>query len=169
MSSSFTQFVRVPYLKTQWKFPSDEIDNLVPQVEQAYVDIANKVNSRTIGIFAENTQVVTGERWYLSGYTKPLQTLRKLYVFGSIPKNTTSSQPTGITNLVYFTRIDGTALETNGTTWVPIQFATSASPNATISVYVEDIAGVQNVTIHSGNTAQDLTSAYIVLEWISDV
>jgi hypothetical protein len=73
-----------PYLKTQWQFPYDDLKSLSHQVDIAYIDIATKVNSRSVGNFAVNYPIVTGDRWYLSGSSNEQQTLRQVYPFFAI-------------------------------------------------------------------------------------
>jgi len=47
-------FQQAPYLRDQRKFPHD-VQQLSEQVDNAYIDIASKVNSRTIGLFLCNS------------------------------------------------------------------------------------------------------------------
>lgn len=169
MNPTFTQFYRTPYLKFQWLFPNGDVKELSSQMDKAYIDIALKVNDRIIGIFPQNLMVVTGERWSLNGYTGNLQTLRKVFVFGPIAPGTTSSLPTGINSLISFTRIYGVGAVTDGTTWIPLPYAPNAVVTDGIELRVENIGGVQNVTIDSGATAYSLSSAIVVLEWLSAV
>jgi len=55
-----TPLLQEPYLRVQRDFPA-EINELSKQVDQAYIDIAQKVNVRTIGIFPVLSPVNTGE------------------------------------------------------------------------------------------------------------
>lgn len=169
MNNSTTAYYRSPYLKYQWLFPNGDISELSSQMDKAYVDIALKVNDRMVGIFPENFTVVTGEKWALDGYTTNFQTLRKIFVFGSITPGTTISQPTGINNILSFTRIYGVGAVTDGTTWIPLPYAPNAVVTDGIELRVEDIGGVQNVTIDSGATAYPLSSAIVVLEWLNNL
>ena len=53
-----------PYLRTSRSFPKD-IDLLQVEVDKSYIDIAQKVNDRSIGIYPTNRPAITGDTWYL--------------------------------------------------------------------------------------------------------
>jgi hypothetical protein len=140
---------KVPYLRVQRTFPGDNAQALSVEMSRTYVDIANKINNRTIGIFPTNSPAVNGEEWYMSGGNQKQQALRQVYEFTAA----TLTQPHGIivNQIGGFVRIFGTW--TDGTNWYPIPSAT-ASVTVTPTTFV--IAGIAPV------------SGTLVLEWLSN-
>jgi len=57
-----TPFQQSPYLKEQKHFPNRDLLDLSGQVDIAYIDIAQKINARTIGTFGLGFPLVTGEK-----------------------------------------------------------------------------------------------------------
>lgn len=150
-----------PYLRQQRNFPNDNIQALTVELDRSYVDIAQKVNARTIGIFPNNTPVVTGDQWFLAGQPNKQQTLRQVYVFtatGNIAHNINLSQVTAVT------KIYGTF--TDGTNWYPLPYVDVASATNQVNVVVTPT----NITIAAGaGSPPSITSGYVILEWLSQV
>jgi len=148
-----------PYLRTQRSFPAENTQVLSVEVDRAYIDIAQKVNSRTVGTFPLNTPVVTGERWFLTGQPNSQQTLRQIYTFtaaGGIAHGITTTQIEG------FTKIYGTF--TDGTNWYPLPYVDVANANNQVNVYVSPT----NIVITAGAGAPPaITSGIVVLEWLA--
>lgn len=148
-----------PYLRTQRSFPAENTQVLSVEVDRAYIDIAQKVNSRTVGTFPLNTPIVTGERWLLTGQPNSQQTLRQIYTFtaaGSIAHGITTTQIGG------FTKIYGTF--TDGTNWYPLPYVDVANANNQVNVYVSPT----NIVITAGAGAPPaITSGIVVLEWLA--
>lgn len=136
---------QAPFLRQQREFPSDDLKQLARQSDQAYIDVASKVNARTIGTFATGNQIITGEKWYLQGVNAQ-QTLRQVYLLTSASVVTHGIDFAAVSQ---FTRIYGSY--TDGTNWYPI-------PNEDITVTPTQIVLGGAFTITSGN---------IVLEWLS--
>jgi len=150
-----------PYLRTQRRFPQDSIQELTKEVDKAYIDTAQKVNSRVIGTYSVNAFVVTGEEWFLTGQPNRQQTLRRVYKItgaGSIAHGINVSQISG------FTRIYGTF--TDGTNWYTLPYVNTAAANNQISVQVTPT----NIVITAGTGAPPtISSGYIILEYLSNV
>lgn len=148
-----------PYIRTSRHFP-EEPQPLAVELNRSYVDIANHINQRTIGIFATQKGVVTGESWYLSGQNKQ-QTLRIVYTFtaaGNIAHDINLAQ------IVSFTRIYGTF--TNGTVWYPLPYVDVTAANNQVSVVVN----ATNIVItRGGGSPPAITSGIVVLEWLSPI
>lgn len=157
-----------PYLRNQRQFPNDDLRELSNQCDHTYIDIAQKVNIRTIGLFASGFQIVTGERWYLQGQSQVQQTLRQLYPFGAVAAGTELDIPTGITNLVEFTRIYGTCI-TDVPDYRPLPFSDQGSATNNINILVATVAGTLQIRILPGSTGANIVSGNIVLEWLSQV
>jgi len=154
-----TVFQQSPYLREQRQFPNDDLKALANQSDHAYIDIASKVNARTIGTFAVTVPIVTGEQWYLKGSSQKQQTLRRLYTFtgaGSIAHGINVSQIDG------FTRIYGTF--TNSTNWYPLPYVDVTAANNQVNVIVTPT----NIVIAAGGGAPPaITRGWVILEWLS--
>lgn len=147
-----------PYLLEQWKFPTTDVKALSTQIDVAYVDIAYKVNLRTIGVFPNKFSVATGERWYLAGSNQGQQTLRQVYQFSS-----TGSIVHGlnVSTINYFTKPQGSF--TDGTNWYGAIYASNVAIAGQVSFYITST----NIVIIAGAGAPVITSGIIVLEWLS--
>ncbi len=150
---------QTPYLQLQRNFPSDTAENLSEQVDIAYIDIAQKVNDRTIGLFASGFDSITGEKWFLNGQPMPRQTLRKLFQV-----TTATSYPHGIdtTKIQGFTKIYGVGY--NGTIWFPLPYVDATSATDQIQITVD----ATNIVILAGAGAPPvMTSGFVILEWLA--
>ena len=150
----------VAFLRESRSFPADDIKALAVQVDRAYVDIAQNVNSRTLGVFATNSQVATGESWYLQGGANKQQTLRKVFVF-----TTSGNIAHGIdfTTIAYFTSCYGSY--TDGTNWYGLIFGSNTTISGQINFYIT----ATNIVIQNGAGAPSLTEGVVVIEWLSTV
>jgi hypothetical protein len=159
-----TNLQNAPYLQRQRDFPSKDIGSLSKQMDITYIDIAQKVNDRTVGIFAVNFPVITGEAWYLQGQPRKQQTLRQVYIITgpgpiiTIPHGITLSQIAG------FTKIYGTF--TDGTNWYPLPYVDVLSATNQVNVIVNPT----NIIITRGaGAAPAITKGWVILEWLSSV
>lgn len=156
----------VAYLRTSRNFPKD-IENLTVEINKAYVDIANNVNARTIGIFPVNRPAITGESWFIT-QNRRQQTLRQAYSFTStsdINIGFKLSRISSISKMSYGSYTDGTS-------WFGLIYATSVPIAGQISFFVTVNAGSTTsdiIRFETGAGAPALTSGIIVLEWISNV
>jgi hypothetical protein len=149
---------RVPYLRTSRKFPT-EIKQLTLEIDRSYIDIANAVNNRTIGIFPSNESGVTGESWYIYNNQKQ-QTLRQVYVFtstASINHNIT------VTTISQFVRCWGSY--TDGTNSYGLFWATNVAIAGQITFYITPT----QIVFSPDAAAPALTSGVVVLEYLSNV
>lgn len=148
---------QIAYLRTSREFPTD-IGDLTVEINKSYVDTANAINSRTIGIFPVNRPAITGESWFYRANQKQ-QTLRQLYTFtsaGSIDHGINVSQIGG------FTRIYGTF--TNGSSWYPLPYVDSTAANNQVSI---SVTSTQIVITAGGGSPPTITSGFVILEWLS--
>jgi hypothetical protein len=155
MSNPFNQS---PYLIDQRGFPSASISLLTVEMDRSYIDIAQKVNSRTIGIFATGNAMVTGERWFIQGVNSQ-QTLRQLY---KITGTTAVNHGITVSQISGFTKIYGTF--TDGTNWYPLPYVHPTAANQ-IGIYVTST----QIVFAVGGSAPTVTSGYVILEWLSNV
>lgn len=147
----------VAFLRTSRTFPSDDSKQLSVEIDRAYVDIANTVNSRVIGLFSVNRPAITGESWFPTSARQ--QTLRQLYIVtgtGNIAHGINTSQIAG------FTRIYGTF--TDGSVWYPLPYVNATAANNQIQITVTST----NIVITAGGgSPPTVSSGFVVLEWLS--
>lgn len=147
----------VPFLRTSRSFPT-EIQALTVEIDRSYLDIANAVNARTIGLYSTNAFVTTGDAWYVNSNQK-MQTTRKVYTFSG---SGTINIPHGINlhNIVGFTQISGTFKDA-GNGWYPLPYVDRNATANQVSVAVVST----NIVIQSGV----IISGYCTLEFLSNV
>lgn len=156
MSANIQQ---APYLPQQRQFPADSVMDLSIQVNRAYVDIAQKMNARTIGVYSLGNPIITGNVWHLQGSNKSQQTLRQIYTFNG---SGNISHGIATENIAGFVHIYGTF--TDGTIWYPLPYVNVASATNQVSVTVT----ATNIVITSGaGSPPTISSGYVVLEWLS--
>ena len=152
------QLQNSPYLPRQRNFPNDSAQELGVELDKAYIDIANRVNERTIGLYSTNLPSITGEAWFLKGQPRKQQTLRQVYEFTG-----TASFAHGINfaNVATFTKITGIGFD--GTNYFPIPYL-STNPAFDLGIFVSPT----QIILDPG-ASRTVTSGIIILEWLSKV
>jgi hypothetical protein len=158
MSSKTTQ---VPYLRTSRDFPQDSLQ-LSEELNKMYLDVANTVNNRTIGIFPTTQPAVTGETWFLGGATSKRQGQRRVYPFTSssltIAHGITTSQISGFT-AIYGTFVDGSG------SWYPLPYIDVTAVGNQVNL----IVNATNIVITLGaGSPPSLANGFVVLEWLAN-
>lgn len=147
-----------PFLRTSREFP-EEMHQLTVEVNRAYVDIANVVNDREIGLYPANRPAMNGQRFYIQG-NSPQQGFRQIYTFtaaGNIAHGITTS------NIYGFTHIYGAF--TDGSVWYPLPYVNATAANNQVSVTVTST----NIVITAGGgSPPTITKGVVVLEWITN-
>lgn len=155
MSANITN--QVAYLRTSRTFPTD-IEQLSVEANKAYLDTANAINVRIIGIFPVNRPAITGESWFLTNRRQ--QSLRQVYAF------TTTASITHALNFDQIDRFSRTFGEfTDGTNWYGLIPGSNVAIIGQISFYITPT----QIVFLTGAGAPALTVGTIVLEWLSDV
>lgn len=147
---------QVAYLRTSRPFPQDP-QALSVEIDKAYVDIANAVNVRTIGLFATNRSSITGQLYFLNGTRQ--QSSRQIYTItgaGNYAHGISFSKIGGFVN-IYGTYFDGTD-------WYPIGNVNTVAFANQVSVKVTPT----NIVITAGGSVT-IRSGFIVLEWLNNV
>jgi len=147
---------QVPYLRTSREFPK-EIDQLTLEMDKSYVDTANAVNNRTIGIFPVNRPAINGESWFIQNNQKQ-QGLRQVYSFTS---TTAINHGIQVITPQQFIRCFGSF--TDGTNSYGLFFASSVAIAGQITFYLTST----QIVFETGAGAPSLTQGTIVLEWLS--
>jgi hypothetical protein len=153
-----TPLQQSPYLREQRQFPENDLKQLARQSDQAYIDIASKVNARTIGIFATNFPVITGEQWYLTGQPQKQQTLRQIYTFNAVGN---IAHGINLAAVSQFTKCSGSF--TDGTNYYGAIYASNVAIAGQVTFYVTP----NNIVILGGAGAPAIVSGTIILEWLS--
>jgi len=154
-----TTIQQSPYLRQQRQFPIENVKDLANQTDHAYIDIAQKVNARTIGVFSANVNQSTGESYYFTGSSQKQQSLRRVYNFtgaGNVPHGLNWASVAKISHQSFGSYTDGTS-------WFGAIFGTSVAVAGLVTFYVTST----NIVVVSGAGAPAISSGYIDLEWIS--
>ena len=152
----------MPYLRTSREFP-EELSQLAIQANKSYVDVANAVNLRTIGIFPTNRPAITGNSYFLS--TLRNQSLRQIFTFTTIAAGATLTIPYTVNGFTQFVQIYGTCL-TAFPDARPLPYS-SVVANANIELRVDTVNFL--IIITNGAASPQINSGLIVLEWLSPI
>jgi hypothetical protein len=154
-----TPFVgTAPLIRNQRYFPDNDIKALSSQVDQAYIDIAGKINLRTIGIFTQGVVNLTGETWYFSGQPNTNQAYRQVYLvtgLGNIPHGLNPN------TINYFSKCTGYFAD--GTNSYGLIFASDVAIAGQVSFYIT----ASNIVVIAGAEAPNIVKGLITLEWVS--
>ncbi len=159
MSTNFVN--QVAYLRTSREFP-EELHQLSVEINKSYVDIANAVNARTIGLFPVNRPAQTGNSFYFTSTRQ--QTLRQVYAFGAIAAGASLNIPYKITGFSRLIMLYG-AVVTDAPDERPIPFA-SVVANGNIQTILDTANSRIVITVGAGSP--NVISGFIVFEWLSD-
>lgn len=146
-----------PYLRTSREYPED-IKQLTVEVNKTYLDVANAVNERAIGLYPTTKASITGNQWFLTG-NKKLQSLRKVFSFSS-----TASIDHNIESIQLSRYVQAYGQYTDGTNWYGLLSASSTAIAGQVSFYITST----QIVFVLGAGAPSLTSGTLVLEWIAN-
>lgn len=147
----------VAYLRTSREF-TPNIQSLAIEVSKSYIDIANSINVRTIGIFSVNRSSITGESWYLKSQRQ--QTLRQIYTFTAAGN---VAHGLNFDEINQFTKCTGSF--TDGTNYYGAIYGSSTAIAGQVSFYIDPT----NIVVLSDPGAPAITNGIIILEWLSDI
>ena len=152
---------KAPYLISSRDFPEDSPQALSVQINKAYLDIALKVNDRTIAIFPVGGSAINGEAWFIRGGAQKQQGSRQVYTFTG--SSLTIPHGLNLSEIPSFVRIFGTF--TDGTNWYPLPYVDTVSATNQVNVYVDPT----NINITAGGgSPPTIVSGLCVLEWLSN-
>lgn len=152
-------FNQTPFLITSRSFP-ETLKDLSIETDKSYIDTANVVNMRQIGIFTSNKPAPSGEQWFYDKARKQ-QGFRQIYFF-----TTTANIPHGI-NVGFISRFTHCyGSWTDGTNWYGLIFGSSVTIAGQLSFYVTP---TDIVFLSGAGVPVPLVSGIVVLEWISNV
>ncbi len=150
-----------PYIRSTREFP-ENIHDLAFQSNKAYLEVANAINQRTIGIFPIIKSAITGEQWFIRNNRKQ-QSLRQVYVFGAIAAGSTLLIPYTLNSFDQFVRIWGTCVTIIPDSR-PLPYS-SVTVNANIELRIDTVN--HNIVIIVGAASPNIVSGTVILEWLS--
>lgn len=148
-----------PYLRTSRHFPINDPKQLAVEINKFNLDVANTVNTRTIGIYPLNKPITGGESWFINS-NQQLQNLRQVFKFtaaGNIAHNINNNTVTSVSPNSYGTYTDGT-------NWYGVIYASSTAIADQVSFFYTPT----NIVVLRDAGAPPIVSGYIVLEWLSE-
>ncbi len=149
------------YIRTTRQFP-EELHQLTVEVDRTYVDIANAINVRTIGLFPTNRPAITGESWFTT--SRRQESRRQIYLFsnsdftGSVA---TITHGINLTGIVYFTRIWGTF--NDGTYWQDLPYVDIVSVTNQINIKVST---TQIIITKGAGAPPIINNGMVIIEWM---
>jgi hypothetical protein len=153
-----------PFLRTSREFPFTDMRELAFEVNKAYIDTANVVNDRTIGIYPSTKPAITGQQWFIQNTSKQ-QTVRQVWTF----TNTTRiAHGINFANIFGFSAMYGQFKNTSSTpTWMGLIAGSNSATSipGQISFYV----GGTYINFVVDPAAPALGYGIIVLEWLANV
>jgi hypothetical protein len=159
---------QIAYLRSSREYP-DDLNQLCVEVSRTYIDVANAVNSRTIGIFPKNRPAITGNSYFFTNERQ--QSLRQVYTF-----TTTADIPLGFKISTISQFIETHGLYVSGTSTFGLIPATSVAIPGQITYYFV-VDGTSTTTdlirfvVGAGAPPLSSTSpsGTIVVEWVSRI
>lgn len=152
-----------PFIATSTFFP-EEFDEFRVKFLELYQNLANAVNTRDVAIY-DLQEFLTGENWFTPGNPQiKRKTYRKVFILSAMGAGVTTTIAHGITGVntaTTFTHIYGaclTAVPDNR----PIPYASVTAVNQQIELNV----GAVNINVINGAAAPNITSGYIILEYL---
>lgn len=164
-----TNLQNSPYLPRQRNFPNDSSQALGTVLDKVYIEIASRVNERTIGLFSVNLPSITGEQWFLQGQPKKRQTLRQVYEFnGPLSPSVTIEHGINLSDITGFTKIYGTfvdLLTVNNPFWYPLPWVSVVDVTNQINIFING----SNIVITGGGgpLMPIVDHGFVVLEWLT--
>lgn len=150
------------FLNESEVFPSDQSEFL-RKITHVYTQIAISGNVREIALY-DTIEQVNGQQFYnTTNIRNRRPCFRRVYPFGAIAAGATLNIAHGLTNVTLMTRIDGACI-TDVVDYRPIPYASTANVNLQISV----TATLTNIVIVNGAAAPNITSGFIVLEYLKN-
>lgn len=147
----------LPYIISSRSFPTKDVKDLSDEVDRMYVDVANKINDRSIGIYA-TSPTITGEAWYYSAGKQKQQSVRKIISItgaGSYAHNIDISQISGLTKL--------TGVFTDGSSnWYPLPYVDVTAVGNQVSL---SLTSANVVVTAGGGSPPTISSGTVIIEW----
>jgi len=158
----------VAYLITTRNFP-EEAKELSVELSRTYIDIANAVNNRTIGLFPTTRPAISGNSYFISNNQRN-QSQRQVFTFTSTAN---IAHPIIYSQSPYIGAMYGQYTDSATKNWYGLIAGTTVAIAGQISFYLtpnDPMTGTPgNIVFVLGAGAPPLTKGIIVLEWLSNV
>jgi len=147
------------FLRTSREFP-EEIKALTQEINKSYLEIANAVNGRTIGLFPTTKPAVTGNNYYLNS-TKRQQSVRQTWTFTS--STLTITHGLNLSNITYVPLIYGTFMDSSTNIFYPLPYVDVSSANNGVSV---KLTSTQIIITAGSGSPPNVSTGLITIEWL---
>lgn len=155
---------QIPFLRTSRQFPNNP-EMLSTEVDKSYVDIANAVNNRTIGIYAISRPTADGNSYFISG-NRYQQGFRQVYTFTTSADIEIGFKLSSISHIA-----PSYGSFTNGTDWFGVVYGSDVPVAGQLGFFVFQDTGSTTtdlIRFTVGGGSPSITRGLIVLEWISN-
>jgi len=160
MSTFLPTNSRNAFLPTSQVFSQDP-SQLLFNLTQNYIDIANAVNIREISQF-ETVELLNGQQFFTTGTAQTKRFgYRKTFVLPATAAGATTAVAHGIVGATVYTHIYGTCI-TDVVDNRPIPYASAAAANQQIEINVDAV----NINVINGAAGPNITSGLIILEYL---
>jgi len=151
------------YLITSRDFPTEKPKELEANLSKSWVDLSQAVNTRTIGNYLL-TSSASGNKFFSTVTTNAQQyrqSYRQVFTFGAIAAGATLNIAHGISGITQCIVMSGNCI-TAVPDFRPIPYASATVVTNQIEIRVNST----NITIINGVTAANITSGFVVLEYL---
>lgn len=141
---------------------SENFTIFLEQITRYYRDIARKVNEKEGGMYPQALEVLTSQKFFTAGNPRAYRSVfRKVFPVTAIAAGATLNIAHGIVGFVELVNLYGSCI-TNVVDYRPIPFTSAVAVNQGIQVL---LVGA-NISITNGAAAPNITSGYIVAEYV---
>ena len=134
------------------------------QFTNLYRKVSVKVNGKERGVYPLALEILNDQQFFSIGNTRAYRSVfRKVFNFGAIAAGAALNVVHGITNIVEFTRIYGTAT-TNVVDYRPLPFNSVIAANQGVQLVIT----AANIVVLNGAAAPPITSGIIVVEYLKN-
>jgi hypothetical protein len=144
---------KVPYIRNFRKFPTDDKESLATELTRGWIETANAVNQRVIGIISTDP-TINGKSYYFNG--QKFQAINQLFPISDSSLTITH----GISSFSQITIQSGWF--TDGTIWYPLPYIDVT--NVTNQVKVTTTS--TQILVVKGASAPSISSGFVLLEWL---
>lgn len=150
------------YIATTRNFQQDD-DDLRLLLSKNHSEYANSINLKTNGVY-DLVEVQTGEQYNDPTNTqKKRYAFRKTFTFGAIAAGASLTIPNGITGITQYTHTYGEVITAN-----PDYRVLPYVDVTNVTNQISFLKTLTNFTITNGATAPNITSGYVVLEYLKN-
>lgn len=133
------------------------------QLTNLYTRMANSTNLKEIALYP-NTEILNGQQWYdLTDTDGFRQTFRQVFPFTTISAGATLTIAHGIAAFTMITAAYG-SVTTAVVDYRPIPYSSASAVTAQVEVKID----ATNVYVINGSTAPNITSGFVVLEYLKN-